>query len=270
MAIICRDYKLLFIQVPATGCSSISEVLLEKFGGEKLPEKDIMLAGRYKLIGEKHNSLQQLLGFKLISEAELKTYLTFSTIRNPFDRFASAYQRYLSSWWELMIQSEDPNCPANRVGTTYRQRYVKHVRQQIQQARDEGFEAWLERKILSSQSFERQLKFGFKRWCRKQPIFPSRKDRRVNIAYPLIDGVDYLMRYEHLEADFNQILNRVGIEEFVPLPHTNKTPGKKSYRKQYTPAARAIVERELAEELAMFGYTFDEFESPISNNVSLA
>ena len=269
MAIICRDYKLLFIQVPATGCSSISEVLLEKFGGEKLPEEDIMLAGRYKLIGEKHNLLQQLLGFKLISEAELKTYLTFSTIRNPFDRFASAYQRYTSSWWELMIQSDDPNCPANRVGATYRQRYVKHVQQKIQRARDQGFETWLERK-LSSPSFQRQLKFGFKRWCRKQPLFPSPKYRKMNIAYPLIDSVDYLMRYEHLEADFNQILDRVGIEEFVSLPHTNKTPGKKSYREQYTPAARAVVERELAEELAMFGYAFDKLASPIPKNVSLA
>ncbi|MDJ0687954.1 MAG: hypothetical protein QNJ41_05560 [Xenococcaceae cyanobacterium MO_188.B32] len=53
MAIICRDYKLLFIQVPATGCSSVSKVLIEKLGGEKLPKKDIMLAGKYKLVGEK-------------------------------------------------------------------------------------------------------------------------------------------------------------------------------------------------------------------------
>ena len=39
MAIICRDYKLLFIQVPATGCSSVSKVLIEQLGGEKLPKK---------------------------------------------------------------------------------------------------------------------------------------------------------------------------------------------------------------------------------------
>ena len=258
MAIICRDYKLLFIQVPATGCSSISEVLIEKFGGEKLPGKDLMLAGRYKLMGEKHNTIRQLLGFKLISQAELDTYLTFGTVRNPFDRFASAYQRYSSSWWEQMIQSDDPNCPANRVNPTYRERYVKHVQQRIQQAREDGFETWLARKIMSSQSFQRQVKFSFKRWCRQQPIFPSPSSRKTNIAYPLIDGVKRTIRYEHLEEDFNQILRQAGVAEYIPLPHTNKTPGKKSYQEQYTPAARAMVERELGEQLAMFGYTFDE------------
>lgn len=272
MAIICRDYKLLFIQVPATGCSSVSEVLIEKFGGEKLPGKDIMLAGKYKLVGEKHNTLKQLVGFNLISQTELKSYLTFGTVRNPFDRFASAYQRYLSSWWEQMIQSEDPNCPANREGSVYRERYVRHVQQQIQQARDEGFEKWLSRKILSPQSFERQLKFGFKRWCRKQPLFPSKSSLRMNIAYPLIDGVDRVIRYEHLEEDFNQILSQVGINEYIPIPHTNKTPGKKSYREQYSPEARAIVEQELGQELAKFGYTFEEsaIASKIPFNASFA
>ena len=127
MAIICRDYKLLFIQVPATGCSSVSKVLIEKLGGEKLPQKDIMLAGKYKLVGQKHNTLKQLVGFNLISQQELKSYLTFGTVRNPFDRFASAYQRYISSWWEQMTQSDDPNCPANRAGEAYRERYVRNV-----------------------------------------------------------------------------------------------------------------------------------------------
>ena len=257
MAIICRDYKLLFIQVPATGCSSISKVLIEKLGGEKLPEKDIMLAGKYKLAGEKHNTLKQLIGFGLITRPELESYLTFGTVRNPFDRFASAYQRYLSSWWSQMIESEDPNCPANRVGSAYRERYVKNVQQQIQLARDEGFETWLSRKILLPQRLDRRLKFGFKRWLRKQPIFQTKSSVKMNIAYPFINGVDRVIRYEHLEQDFNQILSQVGVNEYISIPHTNKTPGKKSYQTQYSPEARAFVEQELAQELATFEYTFD-------------
>ena len=256
MAIICRDYKLLFIQVPATGCSSISKVLIEKLGGEKLPEKDIML-GKYKLAGEKHNTLKQLVGFNLISHQELKSYLTFGTVRNPFDRFASAYQRYISSWWSQMIESDDPNCPANRLGATYRERYVKNVQQQIQLAKEEGFETWLSRKILFPQRLDRRLQFGVKRWLRKQPLFSTKSSVKMNIAYPFVDGVDRVIRYEHLEQDFNQVLNQVGIEEYIPIPHTNKTPGKKSYQTQYSPKARAIVEQKLARELARFNYTFD-------------
>ena len=258
MAIICRDYKLLFIQVPATGCSSISEVLLEKLGGEKLPGSDLMLANKYKLVGEKHNTLKQLVGFNLISQQELKSYITFGTVRNPFDRFASAYQRYLSSWWERMIQSDDPNCPANRSGAVYRERYVKSVQQQIQLARDEGFEGWLTRKIVVPQSLDRRIKHGFKRWFKKQPLLLTKSSLKRNIAYPYIEGVDRVIRYEFLERDFNDVLRQAGVEEYIPVPHTNKTPGKKTYQTQYSPEARAIVERELGQELAMFGYSFDE------------
>jgi hypothetical protein len=259
MAIICRDYKLLFIQVPATGCSSVSEVLIEKLGGEKLPQEDMMLAGKYKLVGEKHNTLKQLVGFNLISQQELKSYLTFGTVRNPFDRFASAYQRYISSWWEQMIQSDDdPNCPANRAGEVYRERYIKHVQKQIQLAREEGFEKWLSRKILLPQRLDRRVKFVFKRWFRKQPLLLTKNSVKMNIAYPFINGVDQVIRYEHLESDFNRILSQVGVDEYIPIPHTNKTPGKKLYQAQYSPKARAIVEQELAKELATFEYTFDE------------
>jgi hypothetical protein len=258
MAIICRDYKLLFIQVPATGCSSVSDVLIEKLGGEKLPRTDIMLANKYKLVGEKHNTLKQLVGFNLITQQELKSYLTFGTVRNPFDRFASAYQRYLSSWWEQMITSDDPNCPANRVGEVYRERYVKHVQKQIELAQEEGFEKWLFRKIALPQRLDTRLKSGFKRWLRKQPLLLTKNAVKMNIAYPMIDGVDQFIRYEHLEQDFNQILSQIGVTEHIPIPHTNKTPGKKSYQTQYSPEARAIVEQGLANELAAFGYTFDE------------
>ncbi len=257
MAIICRDYKLLFIQVPATGCSSISKVLIEKLGGEKLPQKDIMLAGKYKLVAEKHNTLKQLVGFNLISRQELKSYLTFGTVRNPFDRFASAYQRYISSWWEEIIQSDDPNSSANRAGKAHRERYIKEVQKQIQFAREEGFEKWLSRKIVLDQRFDRRLKSLPKRWLRKQPLLLTKNSRKMNIAYPLIDGVDEVIRFEHLDRDFNKILSQVGVNEYIPIPHTNKTPGKKPYQEKYSLEARAIVEQELAKELATFGYTFD-------------
>ena len=256
MAIICRDYKLLFIQVPATGCSSVSKVLIEQLGGEKLPKKDIMLGGKYKLVGEKHNTLKQLIDFNLISSKELKSYLTFGTVRNPFDRFATAYQRYIGPWWEQMIQSDDPNCPANRVGKAHRKRYVSNVQEQIRLAREEGFEKWLTRKILLPQRLDRRFKFGLKGWLKKQPLLMTKNSVKMNIAYPLIDGVDDVIRFEHLESDFNKILSQVGINEYIPIPHTNKTPGKRSYQEQYSSEAKAFVEQELAKELATYGYSF--------------
>ncbi len=113
-------------------------------------------------------------------------------------------------------------------------------------------------KNLDSPRLDRRVKFGVKRWFRKQPLLLTKNSLKMNIAYPLIDGVDRVIRYEYLEEDFNQILSQVGVDEYIPIPHTNKTPGKKSYQAQYSPEARSIVERELAKELATFGYTFEE------------
>ncbi len=257
MAIICRDYKLLFIQVPGTGCSSVSKVLKEQLGGEKLPQQDLMLAGKYKLVGEKHNSLEQLVRYNLISRSELKSYLAFATVRNPFDRFATAYQRYVSSWWETMIESDNLDCPANRSGSAYRERYVKNFQKQIELARGEGFENWLQRKIVLPQRLDRRVKVGCKRLLKKQSPLFGKDAVRMNLAYPLIAGVDEVIRFEHLENDFNKILSQVGVDKHIAIPHTNKTPGKKSYREQYSPEARAIVERELGKELARFGYSFE-------------
>jgi hypothetical protein len=264
MAIICPDYKILFIQVPATGCTSISKVLIENFGGHILPEKDILLGGKYKLVGIKHNTVAQLVGFNLISKKELNSYLTFATVRNPFDRYATAYQRLVGPWWEKVVQSDHPNTPANRSGKVNRKRYVKKIQQEMDLARGGNFEQWLTRKIIVPQQLDQRLVRGLKSLYKKDALLLSNKSFKMNIAYPMIHGVDEVIRYEHLERDFNNILRKVGITEYISVPHTNKTPGKQSYRDHYTPKARAIIEEELGEELALFGYTFDSRE--ISSN----
>ena len=86
MAIICPEYKLLFIMVPGTGCSAIGSVLRDQFGGQYLPSDNIFQENE-KLLGRKHNSISQLLEHGIISHAEVKAYVKFGTIRNPFDRF---------------------------------------------------------------------------------------------------------------------------------------------------------------------------------------
>ena len=93
MAIVCRDLKLLFIMVPATGCSALGGVLLKQFGGEWVPSKPLFRRGR-RIVSKKHNSIGQLRKWNILSRDELDGYIKFATIRNPFDANVSSWHRW--------------------------------------------------------------------------------------------------------------------------------------------------------------------------------
>lgn len=45
--------------------------------------------------------------------------------------------------------------------------------------------------------------------------------------------LDYIYRYENLQADFSLILNKLGIRQIRPLPLFNQTPNKKNFLDYY-------------------------------------
>ncbi|MEJ7583960.1 MAG: hypothetical protein WKF43_07695 [Acidimicrobiales bacterium] len=66
-----------------------------------------------------------------------------------------------------------------------------------------------------------------------------------------------IMRFEQLQADFNAVLERLGVEPTLTIPRGNVTAGREAdYRSYYTPEARAIVEKAFAPDLEQFGYEF--------------
>ncbi|MCB9741380.1 MAG: sulfotransferase family 2 domain-containing protein [Alphaproteobacteria bacterium] len=67
--------------------------------------------------------------------------------------------------------------------------------------------------------------------------------------------VDFVGRYERLAEDFNAVCGRLGVQ--ARLPHRNRSPHK-PYRALYSPRARALVEEISAEDIALFGYRFEE------------
>lgn len=66
--------------------------------------------------------------------------------------------------------------------------------------------------------------------------------------------VDFVGRYERLDADFAAVLLRLGLPP-SPLPHANRGD-RGPYRDYYGPADRARVERLYGDDLDRFGYTF--------------
>jgi hypothetical protein len=72
-------------------------------------------------------------------------------------------------------------------------------------------------------------------------------------------AVDFLGRYENLEADLNTALSLAGVEEKVSVPKVNVTPNKDSertYRSYYTPKLQAQVTDWYQPEIQLLGYEF--------------
>lgn len=243
--------------VPGTGCSSIGSVLLHKLGGEYIPKVDIYSNGN-KIVCHKHTQISELVKYNLLNVIDLGTYLKFATIRNPFDIFATEYQRIVGDWTENWVKSEKEKEILLEEDKSQRELYFNYLSKWAKKAKknvsEMGFEAWLAKRLgipKNQNSLIFQIKFQVRKLI--SPYYKSK-------AYPLISGVDTIIRFENLEEDFNNILKRAGVirqNEWIDIPKTNPTHEKKPYQEYYTPAARALVEKYLARELKIFNYKFN-------------
>jgi Sulfotransferase family len=257
MAIICRDSKLLFIMIPGTGCSSVGSILTKRFGGEFIPQTDIYKQDK-KILDCKHNSIKELVEFNLIGRAELSLYLKFATVRNPFDSLATDYQRSITDKWietSIYWQKQNLSSDANNEEKRYLQELEKQLMRKKERVKNMGFEAWLEHRLgLHKKKSSLVTKL---RKCVKLFIDPYHMPR---VYSPLLSGVDEVIRFEHLEEDFNNLLKKAGIikrDEWIAIPNVNPTPEKRHYKEYYTEKARKLVENNLTRELATFGYRFE-------------
>ncbi len=71
-----------------------------------------------------------------------------------------------------------------------------------------------------------------------------------------LHGCDFIGRFENLEADFAHIVEQIGWEP-RPLPHINQS-GHGNWRREYDDVTRAFVQENFAQDIARFGYSFDE------------
>lgn len=127
--------------------------------------------------------------------------------------------------------------------------------------------------------FERYFKFCFERnpWDKAVSQYFWEKGRkgvaedfasyvrspRLRSRFDLytIDGnlaVDFVGRYERLEADYNEAMKRASVKDAPALPRAKSSyrPKYDDYRTLYNDASRKTVADKFAREIALFGYTF--------------
>ena len=123
MAIICRQYGLLFIMTPRTACTAIGDLLCAHYGGEFVPAEDILDAQGFISVQKKHSTLSELIEHKMLTPEEAKSLLKIVSVRNPFDSLVSLYFKQRLKYQPLLA---DPSSWVNRsIGYAGHMRYAQ-------------------------------------------------------------------------------------------------------------------------------------------------
>lgn len=248
MAILCRDLNLLYIQVPATGCSVVGRVLKQQFHGEDL--------------GQKHDDVPRLLERGVLSESDLDQYLIVANIRNPFDRLVTYYQRLNGAWIDEYFAFRRRDLERRRQSGLVGEGEVPKEQERI--AREERRKRRRVR-VIQGIGFNTWVVGTVVRWrLRDRHSAISEPDRYLHHLFPMLERVDVVLRQEQLEEGLNAVLHRQGVAEPVRLPRKNLTPGKKAYTEYYNAVSRRIIECLYAHDLNRMGYTFEGVEGAAS------
>tara|TARA_R110002167_G_scaffold337281_1_gene544752 strand:- start:1942 stop:2568 length:627 start_codon:yes stop_codon:yes gene_type:complete len=157
-----------------------------------------------------------------------RSYYKFTIVRNPWDRVVSSYK---------FLTNRNLKFPGPRV-----------------------------KKVFTGLTFKKFLDKFFNMVEEDFPGFPTgwfnKTMNRMRIGQlefldPIID-VDYIIRFENFQVDFNTICDEIGIPR-QQLPHANKSKSKhRHYTEYYDDETKQIVAEKYAKDIKYFGYEFGE------------
>lgn len=210
MAVICRDKKLLFILNPRTGSSALGDHLIKEFGGEWLPKETIYNREKHTKIEPKHNTIQKLLEFDLITPEELGDYLVFTSVANPYDSLHTLYNKY-------------------------RYRYPEWKKGG--------------RWFLQNERIEKELDFCAKHtineWVRKKFLKSAIKSliglEIYSINQNYLIGCKEILRKAYLQEDFKQMLQKHKISGNGQIPVINQTERKEKKKATFNTFSKLLI-----------------------------
>lgn len=206
--VISDKYRYVFVELPLTGSTAISNELCEMYEGKKILRK--------------HSKYQE---FYRIATDEQKRYFVFSGIRNPMDLIVSEF---------LKVKNNHKNrytTPSEwrKNGGTLSDKHLK-LYEEIKQ---------------NNMSFQDYFKQYFK--------LPY--DNWSSAAH---HKFDFVIRFENLANDFEDLLLKLKIEPKRQLPQINKTSSKEDFIKYYTPDIRKRAVFVFGPFMKKWGYAFPE------------
>lgn len=234
--ILSHTHKFIFFCSSKVGTTSMEEILRPLQEGA---EYDFGSPGAG--IVPKHIPPAILRG--AIPEKIWNEYFKFVFVRNPWDWF-------VSQWFYNSVSAADPKI-ARRTGL---KRRTAHTALRL---RRRSPEAGPEPLVRCSDELRAEDVHAVFELLKRFKGLPGRAGLyQSNWVYDMNDTmvVDYVGRYESLEADFDEIKRHLGLD--LPLPHLNKTEHR-DYRSYYSPETRDLVADLWAVDVENFGYSFD-------------
>ena len=151
-------------------------------------------------------------------------YTIISMIRNPWDLVVSSY------YWEKWRQEQRQTQKAKRP----RQAYSP---------------------LAFVQRFTQSRQKGFSEYVAKLPEMYLNKEFYFDAAGDLV--ADYHIRYESLEADYQQLCDDLGVPyERLPRLKTSVRKSKRHYSTYYNAQDRELVAHLFSDQIGAFGYTY--------------
>jgi hypothetical protein len=169
-------------------------------------------------------------------------YFKFVFVRNPWDWF-------ISQWFYNSVPAGDAPSPRSRGLRERALGAFRGQRPRPQNQRDLLVRHGSELRPEDVDATFEVLKL-FKQLPGRDGLYQS------NSVYDMNDRVivDYVGRYETLEADFDEIMGHLGLD--LHLPHLNTT-GHRDYRSYFSDETRERVAELWAIDVENFGYSFD-------------
>jgi hypothetical protein len=213
---ISHKHKCIFVHIPKTGGSSIEKVFVSK----GVPFTPFYYQYSYKK-RKYHFKINEQHAFphemrRCYGTTSWSEYFKFIIVRNPWERFLSYYFHMINQNLRGNVETTEP---------------------------------------LADISFNGFVNMFFDK--NKNPI---KKEKHRAMIEPcmswITDDIDYIMRLESIDLEFNIVCDKIGIPRQKP-PHIGKT-NHKHYTEYYDDETRQIVADKFAKDIDYFGYEYGE------------
>ena len=243
--IISDDHRYVYVELPRTGSTAVAKELIAQYGGRRILKK--------------HSTY---LDFVDVAEEGQLGYFVFSSIRNPLD---DAVSRFYKMKTDHHGRFSDPVRRKYRVGN-----------RGASQVRETGLDA-KGRAPKSRTMFERLENRKYQFIARNGADFESFFKRFYWLPYDTWarlshEEMDFVIRFENLQADFSEALRRIGVEQTRPLPVINKTGDRAlDFTEHYTEEIIPRARRVFGPYMRQWGYAFPDdwgqAEAPVSSEI---
>lgn len=229
MAVYSLQHRYIFFANPQTASKAIARTLREALDGQAIPEREVVRNG--VVIAKKHHATwSDLQAAGLMTREQLDGLFKFTCVRNPYDLLVSRYLKRRGRFTEAPEQYKWAQ-------------HNERIRNSMGAAQELTFPQWV------AQEFKRH----------------AEKGRTVTGPLEYLDPADHVIRFEALQAGFDEVVQRLGFAEPIALLSENVTSERKtgdaSRRKHYTEfydaPSRELVGRIYAPIIERFGYRFD-------------